>query len=826
MNYKTSSDPLNKDIINAIPASIYWKDVNGAYLGCNAYMLEMAQQDSVIGKTDFDLCWKKDAKQFQENDRYVIENDTMLDIEETCVTAAGKEMTMITKKIPLKDKENKTIGVLGISMDVSDRRHAQYLNGDSASLRKFLSELSERVTGQNNHGMSTSIEYAREIKDYYESIISYMPSNVYWLDKNGVLLGGNDNLAKMFGLQSRNQLVGLSYEEMAKYAQWTEGQGEAFRKAEENVMSTGIPQLNVDEPPFMMNGTMRYYMSSKAPLRNSKNEIIGVVGISTDITERKKMENALRLEKERAEAANQAKTAFLENMRHDLRTPLTGIVGFANILKEEIKDKKLSEYIDNLLASTSLLTDLIDDILESIKTSSDGSPVLQNKFDLKNKLTEVVFSCQKQCDKKDIDFSIEFDKRMPRYITGDSTRIKRIVLEIVKNALKFTEHGFVKIDVSVVHPEDEHSILKIAVEDSGIGIPLEKQGEIFEKFNRLSPSYKGLYKGAGLGLSIAKQFLDELHGKINLKSEVGKGSIFTCLIPVSIATQEDDLEMGSHEIFLNKRKENMNGQTGKIRVLLVEDDELAGHVGSVILKNFDCEVEIVTTGEAGINAVANNIYDLIFMDIGLPDTSGYEVAQKVRDKEYESQSQHVPIIALSAHVDMENKQKCIEAGMDAVLRKPLMKHVAQDILRNFVPRFSLENTAADVIAPVNNEDANRDLFNLSGEFINFNKMLSVLGNNETLAKEMLAIMVNNLPTDAEEFKKFHSQGNWKMIKDMTHKLRGSASYCGTERLKQACANLENNINVAAEELNNKLLEQLLHEITMVQDEYQRKHLVS
>ncbi len=223
---------------------------------------------------------------------------------------------------------------------------------ESPHLLNFLATLNKLVTGQTNNNDMTVMEYAEELHNYYESIIACMPNNVYWLDRNCVLLGGNDNLARMFGLKSRSGLVGLTYEQMTKYANWTEGQGEIFKQAEIDVMTTGMPRFNVEEPPVVIDGKTRYYISSKVALYNTKREIIGIVGISTDITERKQAEIALKEAKEKAETANKAKTEFLENMRHDIRTPLIGITGFANIIGDEVKDPKIKEYVDNLTASS------------------------------------------------------------------------------------------------------------------------------------------------------------------------------------------------------------------------------------------------------------------------------------------------------------------------------------------------------------------------------------------------------------------------------------------------------------------------------------------
>lgn len=648
-------------------------------------------------------------------------------------------------------------------------------------------------------------------KIYLENIIERIPYFIFWKSTDLVYLGCNQRFANLIGKKSPVDIIGKTDFELG----WGEGEAEAYREGDCAVMN-GNSKVNVEEILARPDGSNIVMLVSKVPLRDKYNNCIGILGVSTDITDRKKMEEELRISKELAEAASHAKTLFLENMRHDLRTPLTGIVGFVNILKEEISDKRLSEYMDHLLASTNSLSDLINDILESIRISSGEISLINKKFNIKEKTTQII-SFSKKIYKKNIETIVEFNANLPDYIEGDSFRIGRIILELVKNALKFTDEGAVKISLSLLSLGHENLALKLIVKDSGIGIPKEKQAEIFEKFNRLTPSYQGVYKGVGLGLSIVKQFLNELNGEINLNSEVDSGSAFTCIIPIKIAVDSDINEAQKliSKFDIKDKKERF----GKVRIMLVEDDELAGRVAKIIFDNMVCDVDLVRTGKEAVAFAAAHDYDIIFLDIGLPDITGYDVTQRIRKNEFLKDRSHVPIIALSAHVDVENQKHGIELGMDVVLRKPLMKHVAQDILRSFVPRFHMQMD----LNYARIEDNNKDLFVLVGEYINFNKMIQILGHNKMLAKEMLSIMENSLSEQVVEFKKYYDQEDWKSLKDMSHKLRGSASYCATERLEEACANLENNIICDVPELKNRLFEQLLQEIQMVQTEYQQKY---
>ena len=226
-------------------------------------------------------------------------------------------------------------------------------------------------------------------------------------------------------------------------------------------------------------------------MSNKQGKITGLLGISIDISDRKKIETELHRAKELAEAASQAKTEFLENMRHDIRTPLTGIVGFSDIIKSEADNPNIKEYADNLIASSHALLDLMDEVLEAIRVSSGEIPKLKKKFILNHIVQHAMDLNKAKAASKRLDFSMEFDKEIPQYLIGDSVRIHRIVLELLANALNFTDSGSVKLTVTLASRQNREIIIKLMVQDSGMGIPKDKQQEIFLHFKRLTPSYKG-----------------------------------------------------------------------------------------------------------------------------------------------------------------------------------------------------------------------------------------------------------------------------------------------------------------------------------------------
>ncbi|WP_298624433.1 response regulator [uncultured Legionella sp.] len=536
-------------------------------------------------------------------------------------------------------------------------------------------------------------------------------------------------------------------------------------------------------------------MTSRVPLFDKNGIISGVAGISTDISE-------LLLEKEKAEVANRAKTEFLENMRHDIRTPLTGIVGFADLLKMESDNPLIKEYSENLVASSHALLDLLDEVLEAIPVSSGEIPKLKKKFNLRHALNHVIELNRAKAAQKKLALSLQFDEKIPHYVIGDKVRLHRVALELVANALNFTDSGHVTLSAFLAKRHQRELIIKFVIEDSGIGIPKDKQQEIYVQFKRLTPSYQGIYKGAGLGLAVVKQFIDELGGEIYVESESRKGSRFTCVIPLQEPLLEDDLGINDElEELLDSPYEKTYAQEikpvcldtqGQLHhVLVVEDNPIAQIVAKSILSKLNCAADIAETGKKAVESWKSHHYDLIFMDIGLPDMDGYEVTHLIRVHELAKKT-HTPIIALTAHAGDENKKRCIDAGMNAVITKPLTAVNCTDILEAFIPGKSKESVRQNtLITTTELPEQTEALFDLSTyPILNEEEGIKTTGNKTTL-QQMLSLMIQDtLPKDVQLMKEAHNHLDWDKTQQLAHKIKGGAVYIGTVQLKMACQYLE------------------------------------
>lgn len=653
-----------------------------------------------------------------------------------------------------------------------------------------------------------------------DNIIKYAPDWIYWKDKNSIHLGANDQFATVAGLQSREQIIGKSDHSLP----WGKN-ADKYVLDDKEVISSGQPRLNIEDVVPLENGKIVTVITNKVPLRDAKGDVIGVLGIATDITDRKKTEEDLLKAKEEAEKANHAKTEFLQNMRHDLRTPITGISGFANIIKEEVQDPQIKEYADNIIASGDALLDVVNEILEAVHFDSGEIPFYKNKFDLERRIQTVIDLNLAKAHEKHIEMELYYDPTLPKYFVGDSKRVHRIILELVTNALNFTTKGTVNISVLLARKTDNNIIIKIIVADTGIGIPFDKQHEIFARFKRLHPSFEGIYKGAGLGLTIVNQFIDDLEGEIYVESKEGKGSSFICIIPLKEALIDDDENVEivvdtprhmkktlSDVLDVAKKLEKTEGVS---KILVVEDDNLAAKAATIFLGKCNCVVDVAPDGNTALKMVNENSYDLIFMDVGLPDISGIEVTKRIRLLEWNT-DKPMPIIALTAHVESEDKHRCIEAGMNAVLSKPMPLQIVGEILDAFIPLRAAKKQIVTMTNNLREEEAK--LLDLSGPVIDCEAALERC-NNEDLFKEMLETFFNDFEQELIEMSEAHKKNDWKIISAVAHKISGGCSYCSATRLKDASSRIEKYIKSEnTGELKEQLYQQLLREIEAVKQE--------
>jgi PAS domain S-box-containing protein len=417
--------------------------------------------------------------------------------------------------------------------------------------------------------------------------------------------------------------------------------------------------------------------------------LIGFQSTLRDISARKLYENVLKEAKEKAEEGSKAKSMFLSTMSHEIRTPMNAIIGLTNLMLEENPREDQVESLNLLKFSGENLLAIINDILDFNKIEAGKVELEEITFNLKEILGHNINLLKNRATEKGIDLKLELHGQIPDTVIGDPVRLGQILNNLIGNAIKFTEHGYVKVIVSeLAHQEEIHSI-KFSVKDTGIGIKPEKVKEVFENFTQASSDTSRKYGGTGLGLSISQKLVKLMNGEIKLESKFGAGSEFS--FELQLIEGQDLLQQKiGHEL---SEHENTVG----IEVLLVEDNKVNQVVAGNFLKKWGMLVRFANDGREACEMVTQNKYDIILMDLQMPEMDGYEATQLIRAMN-DPYLKTIPIVALSASAMIEVKEKTKTSGFSGFITKPFQPQVLKEKILELVSHRAKKTKALKKLA--------------------------------------------------------------------------------------------------------------------------------
>jgi PAS domain S-box-containing protein len=515
-----------------------------------------------------------------------------------------------------------------------------------------------------------------------------------------------------------------------------------------------------DFPLTIRDGKLTDVLFNGSVYKDEHGKVIGVVVVARDITDHKRIETELMVAKEHAELATKiaeeaqskaeeatqiaenaviSKQQFLSNMSHEIRTPMNSIIGFTKVmLKTELTEKQ-REYLNAIKMSGNVLTVLINDILDLAKVDAGKMVFEQKPFKMARSITAMIQLFEPKIQEKNLQLVKIYDNKIPKVLEGDPVRLHQILINLVSNSVKFTSKGTITVGVRLLNADETKAMIEFTITDTGIGIAEDKIDHIFENFQQATSNTSRLYGGTGLGLAIAKQLAEQQGGTITVKSKIEKGTTFCVVLPFKKSTAEVDPEIEIQE---------MNTEVKGIKVMVVEDIALNQLLMKTLLDDFGFECDFAANGKIAIEKLKTGSYDIILMDLQMPEMNGFEAAEYIRNK----MNSRIPIIALTADVTTTDLKKCKLVGMNDYISKPVDENI---LYGKIIELLKKNNQLTDKVR---------------SKCVDLTYLTNRTKANPELLKEMIALYLQQTPALVNSMKQSLHDKDWDSLYTAVHKI--------------------------------------------------------
>ncbi len=901
--FRQQAIPILQAIADSLPFSLLVKDRDGRRVLVNRGYLELFSitAEDVLQKTDFDLFSDDDARKFSGEDAQILRTGKEV--------LSGKEMTgddgefrwIDRIKRPIRDANGSIVGVQVLFFDATERKE---------------------------------LDHRREFElNLFESLMENIPDAIYFKDLESRFLRLSPAMGKHnTRLPSPEDAIGKTDADM-----FTEEHARQAREDELEIIRTGRPLVARIERETWPDREDTWVSSTKMPLRNRKGEIIGTFGISRDITELKKTQDELQIARDEADAANQAKSDFLANVSHEIRTPMNGIIGMTELLLSTNLTDEQREYQLLVQSSAEALLTQLNDILDFSKIEAGKLELERLPFKLRDTLGNTLRTLATRAAQKGLELAAHILPDVPDDLMGDANRLRQIIINLVGNAIKFTNKGEIVVKVTPRAVTEDSATLHVAVTDTGIGIDPEQQARIFKAFTQADASTTREFGGTGLGLAISSQLVQIMGGHLGVESELGRGSTFhftaefaradeevTNLsaelstlheLPVIVIDDNRTNQIICEEMLINwgmKPTSVDGGQDGldaieraakagapyklalvdvmmpgmdglqmveqlrarrmaesmKIivlssasrpedksrarelgieycmtkpvaqsdllnsittvmgtasiedtsmsaslaerseefvprNILLAEDGAVNRRVAVTLLEKRGHVVTAVENGRLAVDAYRSQEFDLILMDVQMPELDGFEATAEIRKSEAASEG-HIPIVAITAHAMKGDRQRCLDAGMDDYISKPFRPHELYSTIERLTASESetteaklvheLSGSASLFVKPMPADKPKPDAAILpkkpTQSVFDYDSALENVGGSEQIFVEMVDLFQLECPKQMDELQQAYQSGNAEAVMRAAHTLKSSVALFGAEAATTAARNIE------------------------------------
>lgn len=602
-----------------------------------------------------------------------------------------------------------------------------------------------------------------DIKNYQQIVIDNLPDIDVFLfdtDYRYVLAGGREK--ERFGL-SNSYFAGKTL----------------FEAFDEKVHKRLFPFYRKALSGEMADGEIRmedqvYYIWA-TPVKNFYSEVVGGTAIVQNVTKDKEVEAHLKKAKDDAQKADQAKSVFLANMSHEIRTPLNAIVGFAEQLANSELNKKQEDFVRFINDSSEHLLSLVNEILILFKLGMGKVHIDKIAFNLTQILSVIYNSFIIRANEKKLRLSVQIEPKIPDTLVGDPFRLRQVVINLMSNALKYTDVGMVELRCVLEKEDEQTMVLRIDVEDTGMGISPELKPVIFDEFTQSSANLDKKRKGAGLGLTICKKLVELMDGRIQVESEVGRGSLFTVTLPFQKAGEQEQAE---HESHYSLRENMLEGK----KILFADDDEYNLLLAETVLSNWKADFQLARNGEEALNFLQLNRYDIILLDIHMPKMNGLEVIHEIR-KDKNNPNHKIDALAVTANVLKSDIKLYMNHGFNGYVLKPFKERELYNKICNVLKLISNGGNKKEA------EDLEMTLPGKSNEIDTENLWLTSNGDREFFNK-MIDTFVRNSKSLLEEFNIASKSEDWSGLGEKAHRAIPSFKFFGLSELVEQLEQME------------------------------------